>query len=59
MRIRSEHTANVQMSMATSNNEPAHIGKHFHAPAVKRQAKPAKQKGFSFRSLFKSGKIGF
>lgn len=60
MRIRNEYTANVQMSMAAQAGEPANVGRHFHAPAVKRhQAKPAKAKGFSFRSLFKSGKIGF
>lgn len=60
MRIRNEYTANVQMSMAAQASEPANVGRHFHIPAVKRhQAKPAKAKGFSFRSLFKSGKIGF
>ena len=57
--IRSEHTANVQMSMATAKTSNATIGKHFYAPAVKREQKPTKQRGFSFRSLFKSGKIGF
>lgn len=60
MRIRNEYTANVQMSMAAQAGEPANVGRHFHAPAAqRRQAKPAKAKGFSFRSLFKSGKIGF
>lgn len=57
MRIRSEHTANVQMSMAAAM-PAANVGKHFHAPAPKR-AKPQQSKGFSFRALFKNGKIGF
>lgn len=57
--IRSEHTANIQMSTATAKTSDANIGKHFYAPAVKREQKPTKSQGFSFRTMFKSGKIGF